>query len=196
MPVFLDGVNLLRLSWAFSGHSESIWLEQNCSFERCFRKEMRKVFESPEGSVVWIGKERPPKKKVLSQTLLNYKILWSRLTSSWTNVSKNKLDSLPWLLPHSCFPVASLAPALLLLSPFDLFPLPHVQTLCFVNNAPKIPKCQLLLKIHPSPEPGLKATMEFKLWIWVEVRAVMKDFPKPEQDQKTFIEEFRIPLSA
>lgn len=105
------------------------------------------------------------KKKVLSQTLLHYKILWSRLTSSWTNVSKNKLDSLPWLLPHSCFSVASLAPALLPLSPFDLFPLPHVQTLCFVNNAPKIPKCQLLLKIHPSPEPGLKATMEFKLWI-------------------------------
>ena len=34
------------------------------------------------------------KKKVLSQTLLHYKILWSRLTSSWTNVSKNKLDSL------------------------------------------------------------------------------------------------------
>lgn len=57
-------------------------------------KETGKVFESPEGSVVWIGKEETSKKMVLSQTLLHYKILWSRLTSSWTNVSKNKLDSL------------------------------------------------------------------------------------------------------
>lgn len=48
------------------------------------------------------------------------------------------------------------------------------------------------LRIHPSHEPGMQATVEFKLWTWDKLIAVMKDFPKPKQDQQIFIEEFGI----
>ena len=39
-------------------------------------------------------------------------------------------------------------------------------------------KYQLLIKIHPSHEPGVQATTEFTPWKWAELRVIFKYLSK------------------
>lgn len=80
------------------------------------------------------------KKMVLSQTLLHYKIFLvkanKQLDKRQQEQTRLTLLVTPSLLFSSCLLIQALLP-----SPSHLSSFPHVQTLRFFNNAPKIPKC-------------------------------------------------------
>lgn len=42
----------------------------------------------------------------------------------------------------------------------------------------------------------MQTAIEFKPWARAKLITIIKDFPKPRQDQQLFIEKFRILLSA
>lgn len=51
-------------------------------------------------------------------------------------------------------------------------------------------------KVRPSTGPGIPGVIIFSSWSMAELRAIIKDFPKPKENPRTFYEELRILIGA